>query len=160
MENPHIPTDADFSKKRVLPDRNQFWYINDAEFAHASNDGSYIGLNPRWFGHPDELLTKRGECVRDGWHPQGADDIKSIITHEVGHLIGHAIYMSDKFMEYINFLDTNYYQRKDISKYAMYNDSEAWADSFVIMQIRPKEDWPVYTQQQALFLDRLIGELK
>ncbi len=69
-------------------------YGNDASrfsspyiLAHASMDGSFIGLNPLWFGDVRVFKELLAAAVKIGFHPKGCDTIESVITHEFGHLM-------------------------------------------------------------------------
>ncbi len=77
-----------FVQKEWYP-RMKMWA---GEWAHASKDGTYIALNPKYYKNKAELLKglKQSQVVgSDGFrfHPPGCDTIESIFTHEFGHQV-------------------------------------------------------------------------
>lgn len=55
------------------------------EYAHATIDGTAIGLNPVFYGNPREFLRLLENDVATRWHPRGCHTIESVIAHEFGH---------------------------------------------------------------------------
>ena len=125
------------------------------EYAHASTDGRRIGLNPSWYGDPERLKTSSYRDTLTRWHPPGTDNVESIITHEFGHQIDHWLTVQESTRnELIIFKNRN---RADasLSRYAMKNSAEAWAESFSALRYTPEAEWSAYTRNHAAFLDRL-----
>jgi hypothetical protein len=56
-------------------------------YAHASIDGTAIGLNPVFYGNPREFLRLLENDVATRWHPRGCHTIESVIAHEFGHAV-------------------------------------------------------------------------
>jgi hypothetical protein len=57
------------------------------EYAHATIDGTAIGLNPVFYGNPREFLRLLENDVATRWHPRGCHTIESVIAHEFGHAV-------------------------------------------------------------------------
>lgn len=116
-------------------------------YAHATTDGSIMGLNPAWFGDEAEFKKSLVSGVKSGFHPYGCDTVESVITHEFGHLLRNNLRLSNKaFTEYaladgfglvdatvILWEDYNGAKMANTSEYATTNINEAWAETFAAM---------------------------
>lgn len=117
-------------------------------WAHASRDGTRLGLNPRWYGNPREFLDslKASGPMVSRWHPSA--DIRHVIVHEYGHQVLHyfdslpaglnplnvstAAGYGDK-SEVMRVFRQKWFRRPytpEVSTYAMTNWDEAWAEAF------------------------------
>ena len=151
-----------------MPQRD---FASDNTWAHATRDGKEIGLNPLWFKDKktfDETL-KINEKI--GWHPKGCDSVESLITHEFGHQVQNWYKEAGKEKMFAGavrtsglgivrdtvdiFLNSNKATKK-LSRYALTNNSEAWAESFSMIYHSPKKDWPVFVKRHNELL-KVLG---
>lgn len=118
-------------------------------WAHATIDGTRIGLNPEWYGNPRRLKDSLVWLERKRWHPGGCNSIESIMTHEFGHHVWNwyysPIYNSKAFTPHVSshgvglIHDTiRLWERSNpvrgaISRYAKENREEGWAEGFTAL---------------------------
>jgi SPP1 gp7 family putative phage head morphogenesis protein len=77
------------------------FYWLESKIAHAA-DGKIIGLNPFYYGNPDDLRAILNIAVDSRYLPRGCDTIESVLTHEFGHLVGTWLRSSDQaFIPYV-----------------------------------------------------------
>ena len=119
------------------------------EYAHATWDGKYIGLNPAYYGNYNKMLNRIRLDVMVKFHPRGCDSIESIMTHEFGHMVNLWLeeHHSTPFMPIVsadgtglvgstlyNWIDYWFSKKKrllkNLSKYTVENKREAFAEAF------------------------------
>jgi len=119
------------------------------EYAHATRDGTAIGLNPLFYGNPEKFLRLLKNDAAAKWHPRGCHTIESVFTHEFGHIVYTRLRMQlDKSILPVVSIDgigivgetvsswlihwTNNRKRaiKGLSRYAAEKDVEAFAEVF------------------------------
>ena len=144
-------------------------------WAHASTDGKTIGLNPKYYSDPAELIRGLQESEDSGWHPKGTGNkIESILTHEFGHQIEnwllsqpgtvafHAKVVGtdglglvyDTVAGWLN----NHKATSMLSDYAVttnktFGKAEGWAEAFTAIRYTPKKNWTRFTKDLAELLD-------
>ena len=122
-------------------------------FAHSDlADGTFIGLNPMFYGDRELFLAVKRFSVLLGWKPKGCDTIEATLTHEFGH-------MTESWLRSRNdtvrlWLKTHSGQMA-LSGNAETDEHEAWADGFTSIYHMPKQDWPIFVEQQEALLRML-----
>ena len=145
----------------------------NAEYAHASRDGARIGLNPKYYSKPREYEVSLRSDANAGWLQRHGGRIQDVMTHEFGHLVDYWIRNTTWDRPYASYLEYTSATgignvgdtlekfvrmnkaNKSLSRYAMTDPGEAWAEGFAFMQLGPKSTWPIYVQRQHKFLEYL-----
>jgi hypothetical protein len=124
------------------------------DIAHASVDGSTIGLNPAFFGDPKRFKKAMRDAKKSKW--LGSDASEHIATHEFGHMVD--AWLSTEHARSLlpfgtvgNKANVDLVARElraiartaPVSKYALTNDAEAFAELFASKPHDPstKEGW-------------------
>lgn len=159
----YFGTYKDTSKKF---NRRRGYKVRPQAFAHASTDGKRIGLNPRWFSSPTKIAAALKDSAESGWLVSGRVD--SIITHEFGHQIDNWLGSTGQSLTKLSRADgrteissinekirekfklTNADQ---VSKYALKNGDEQFAESYSQATYKPKSLWSRYTKAQKALID-------
>lgn len=138
-------------------------------YAHASQDGLRLGLNPELYKDYDILSAKRKRGRATGW--SASEKVIASMTHEFGHHIDHWLesiwneyavgdYVAPsgagELQDIISKWKRKYKVDAKTSQYAMTNKAEAWAEGFSMIHNRPREEWSNYAVQ----LDNLLTVLK
>ena len=143
----------------------------DGGIAHAdAGYGTFIGLNPAYYGNPPRILASVQTYARSGWFPKGCDTVESLVTHEFGHLVD-SLFQSQRMTAFREIVKTDGFgfvaetfqlwaksnkARKSLSGYAVNDpkqiDVEGWAEGFRAIYHTPKKDWPVFVRRQAALL--------
>ncbi len=126
-------------------------YVWSNAYAHASNNGRYIGLNPKWYGDKTSLLNSLRHGNNIGWSPKmlDADLIRSIMTHEFGHQVsnfydavawiiidlGNTAQERDILRQHLQGWEQGARGKHRVSEYAKKNDAENWAETFAAAEL-------------------------
>lgn len=144
---------------------------NPREWAHASQDGKRLGINPAWYGNPAKFKASLELSERSGWHPKGATTFETVISHEFGHHVQNWMQNAGA-QAFTPFVRSNgstlagdmmsAFKKKNprtssISKYAGTNDAESWAESFMCLYHQPEALWVEFTRNQKRLLDAIRG---
>jgi hypothetical protein len=143
-------------------------------YAYMGSDG-VLQLNKYWYKRPDELIKQWESDALTQFMPAGIDH-RSIITHEMGHLLDRQLslaytdkYITDEFAfgrvstiikeRLLSSMGiTEYDIASGVSKYATFNDKEFFADCFseYIDSANPR---PIATEFGKL-LEEIIKDLE
>jgi hypothetical protein len=149
----------------------EYWDLPDSiEYAHASM--TYIGFNPKYYSDIKKSEESLEEGEKQGWNPKGANTIDYVLTHEFGHSVKfglermysrsvtpHMAYGKKTLISNIIAAFVDHHKASDkLSKYAMKNEEEAWAESFAAIHHSPPEQWTPYTAAHFELLTAL-GDL-
>lgn len=140
-------------------------------YAHASRDGARIAFNPKWFGDPAKLRAALAQDVAAGWHPKGTTSMASILTHEWGHQVDNLLstmrhrsvvpaYRSDGLGTISELLARFRYRNiatDALSRYALKNTAESFAEAFSSLRYTPPELQDEYTRRLGLLLELVRG---
>lgn len=143
-------------------------------YAHASRDGTRIGLNPHWYGKPQFIRASLKSAGETGWHPKGIDSIESVMTHEFGHQVAHWLEsVSNKFAAqrfiladgsgWVSSTARNWIRHHKVprsySVYGVTNHDESWAEAFAGQYHgTPQQKNLTYLKKQRALLDALKPE--
>lgn len=107
--------------------------VNAFQFSDDTEIGNGIGFNTT-YGKDYNIIKKNLlDSEKIGFSPKGIKDPKYIVSHEYGHMLDD--YLRDKDKEFSNEVMEIYRKHKpdisnEVSKYASYNNSEFFAESF------------------------------
>jgi hypothetical protein len=118
-------------------------------YAHAATNGSYIGLNPKYYGDAAYFNSKLAGDAATLWHPQmlQADLIRSVMTHEYGHMVQFYYQQAAfsfstshlpnrlKLQDSVREWDRVIVGRQTVSRYALQDAEENWAETFMVAHI-------------------------
>lgn len=152
------------------PDHSAF----DANtYAHATwgapgKRNGRIGLNPVWYGQPAKFEQAITNDEAHRWHPQGVTGIRSIFTHEFGHIVSGWLRMGSSgvavapvvrtsgfgmvYDTYRIWLDSHR-ATTALSRYATTKKEEAFAEGFAALELQPKSLWTKWTKDQNALLN-------
>ena len=159
--------------------------FGDNAFAHATQDGKQIGLNPKWYGNPSNVRESVKKCFDTGWIDANGQ-IEDLMTHEFGHQVEHWLLETDKaFSKYMTFDGTGIVgdtvrlfnkankPTKALSQYATTTNSmkttsyqqwvdnrvEAWTEGFAAIQTKPRAQWTDYVERLNAVIEE-VGDTK
>jgi hypothetical protein len=112
---------------------------------------TYIGFNPKYYSDIKKSEESLEEGEKQGWNPKGANTIDYVLTHEFGHSVKfglermysrsvtpHMAYGKKTLISNIIAAFVDHHKASDkLSKYAMKNEEEAWAESFAAIHHSP-----------------------
>jgi hypothetical protein len=147
--------------------RKYFWQVND--YAHASQDGRRMGLNPLWYGDAEKLAAEMQANEAAGWFAQGGGTIAYLLTHEFGHQVAHWLrslthkaVLEVVGLEGLGLVSHTFaaWQKShqatgQLSRYALRDIEEAWAEGFAAQYHSPRNAWPMYVKEQRKLLAAL-----
>lgn len=136
-------------------------------YAHASQDGCRIAFNPNRFGNAAALRASIASDAASGWHPPGTGTPASILTHEWGHQVDnflknrsdwHVVEVrppgqTTSLAELLHELRSRYPATAQLSRYALKNESEAFAEAFAALRYTPEAQRDAWTRQLGVLLD-------
>lgn len=135
-------------------------------YAHASRDGARIGLNPSFYGKPAKMRAATQGDAAAGWHPKGTESTASILTHEWGHqvdnllrgltdvsLVGADRVPGASVPSLLAELRAKYPATAALSRYALKDTEEAFAEAFGSLRYTPAPQQAEWTRRLGRFLD-------
>ena len=135
------------------------------EFAHYLGDRGAIGLNPKFYSDPAAFKKSLANCKTVGWLSDG-DSIEAIVTHEFGHHIAQQWSRADKALakvvrssgagmleDAMNLWRQQHKPTAKLSKYALTNWSEGFAEGFRDLYHSNKSGWVAFVKAQRKFID-------
>jgi hypothetical protein len=160
----YVGTYGDIAKRRATPYKSGYDWGDSAAYAHAGNDGTYIGLNPRWYGDAPGFRDSLAYGAKTKWAI--GDDIDSVMTHEFGHHVHN--WLLSRHKESLvrtvgasgdgvvgditrQFMDTNR-ATKALSQYATTNEKESFAEGFAWLYHGTGRK-PAYVAKQEALLE-------
>jgi SPP1 gp7 family putative phage head morphogenesis protein len=177
----YVGTYGDKGRVAAALGSSKYGFHGSHAFAHASRDGYRIGLNPKWYGKPDEFLdllrtgtelrTRIGRKRPTRWSPLGCDTIESVFTHEFGHQVDNWLAQSHsqaflKFvLKYVGMDGTGLVSdthrmwkgankaRASLSVYATTNEAEGFAEGFSALRYMPENKHPKFVQRLGELLE-------
>lgn len=117
-------------------------------YAHCHMYSGEVNISKKFFSDWDKLSKSVEHDVQSGWHPQGTENPKSIIAHEIGHAIDGYLTIKKNMFGYTPGGNYKYassvlrpkvmkaagYKVSDVgkavSRYATTNAKEWFAESF------------------------------
>ena len=144
--------------------------MKEGTYANCQMQFGNVNLNHKYFGNMPLIKRTYESDVRSGWHPKGTD-YRSILYHELGHALDGVLSreygdgFSKRFLEMILNKDGEYnwrpYKEKDIeslvSRYAMKNEKEWFAESIATMMTADEKD---KSSMQKLFEEQMNDFLR
>lgn len=152
----------DIKETTALGDYDEgYWDANENTFAMVGGHGQYMGLNPNYWGNPEEFKESIDDTMESGYHPSPLDDpYESVMTHECGHVLHYAMMEGQQYagryaqeytdsggVSYVN--DTSIHALADgysrtlhadladedsLSRYSEKNQNEAFAETFTALE--------------------------
>jgi SPP1 gp7 family putative phage head morphogenesis protein len=139
---------------------------NSNTYAHASHDGTRIGLNPEWYGDPEIFELSLRDCREGGWLARGVATPEGIITHEFGHQVNHHLLSIKDSMTpeapWSGYTTINTAKRSFVhankptnrlSRYGLTKPAEAWAEGFASLYHTPPRNHTKYARRLRDFLE-------
>ena len=111
--------------------------IKDSPYAMTTDDND-ITLDQNWFQKSRLLEESLKEDVESGFHVIGCESVEAMITHELGHVV--LGYMKENVDGFDDWLKENLPELSKISKYALVDDHEAFAEAFCSLHHTPTEE--------------------
>lgn len=135
--------------------------------AHATQDGKRIAFNPAKFADPAKIRASRQNDEAVGWHPKGTGVAASVLTHEWGHQVDHFLQSRHHWhvvpaappgevtslAELLRELRHRYPATARLSRYALTNDAEAFAEGFAALRYTPAPERDEWTRRLGTFLE-------
>lgn len=151
--------------------KNRRGTIEDAHIAHVRN-GVELALNPRYYGDRARFEETARRCVKSGFLV-GTEDASAeqaaahTVDHEFGHVLKNWIEGAGRRRNFApsradgfgNVADTlSLFHSKNaptarLSRYALTNDHEAFAESYAAIRGLPKSKWTQYTRRHHALLE-------
>lgn len=129
--------------------------IEDSPYA-MTDDNNNITLDQNWFQKTKLLEESLKDDVDSGFHVVGCDSVEALVTHELGHvLLG---YMKENIKGFDSWLQENLNELQKISKYAMVDDHEAFAEAFCSMKHTPLEKQLPIIKKYADYVNRSLNK--
>jgi hypothetical protein len=133
------------TKKRYKPytqiPQNAYAYVEQRVLPGAGGLEKNVVINETYFSNSAAFAQKLKDNVAIGWHPEGVDTIKSVIDHEMGHLVTDSLRDAATSEEFINI-----YKLADnmpggiagnVSTYATTNAGEFFAEAWAEYKNNP-----------------------
>jgi SPP1 gp7 family putative phage head morphogenesis protein len=167
QEFPEVAKRLEYIGTYASPKSKGFAGYFHNEWAHASTDGTRIGINPLWYKNPQRYRGSLVRSAKTGYHPEGCDSFESVITHEFGHHVWNWLesQTTKAVLKYVSADGTGIVadtailwnnKRKlsgFLSEYAGKNKNERWAEAFASYYHSPK---PIkFVKEQRKLLDVL-----
>lgn len=134
----------------TLSDTTDSAFYTTADGKYASGDNSYayasyftsavpgqywsaMVVNPKYFKSEKTAASMLANDNKSGWHPNGADDPLSILTHEFGHLVHYNLLYGGrgKAMPGLDFIGKKN-NEGEVSRMTQYWNNEHTADGYQI----------------------------
>lgn len=151
------------------------WRKSPNAWAHAYMRGDWtgkvIGLNPRWYGNPEEFERAMRKAAEVGFHPAGCDTVESVLAHEFGHMVD-AWLKSQRHKAFLDVIPADGFglvadtlemwrianrPTKSLSTYALSNPLEAFAEGFAAIYHTPKGKRPVFVKRLETLLKTIAN---
>lgn len=140
-------------------------------YAHASQDGCRIAFNPNRFGNAAALRASIAADAASGWHPPGTGTPASILTHEWGHQVDNFLRnrtdwhvvearppgATTSLAGLLQELRARYPATAQLSRYALKNEAEAFAEAFAALRYTPAAQRDAWTERLGVLLDLSRG---
>lgn len=159
-----------FGTYKTIKRRGSSFRWPSRTYAHATTDGSCIGFNPNYFGKPDKIRAAVASDAASGWHPSGTGTPASILTHEWGHQVDNLLRtLRDRSLVaaegapnasiplLLGDLRVRYKATAGLSRYALKNTEEAFAEAFASLRYTAPALQTEWTQRLGRFLEKVRG---